>query len=127
MSCGKNPHRVQRIAEPHPLLQLASVGVYQSARWRERQRTKRPAAAAVLGYARLGRPRDVRLEIQESRQSLSITTFRFVPADLDLNDPEAASYLNELNLALLTRLQSSGAAYLSNAVVHENLLCVPAL
>jgi hypothetical protein len=29
-----------------------------------------------------------------------------------------ASYLNQLNLALLTRLQGSGKAYLSNAVVH---------
>lgn len=57
-------------------------------------------------------------ELEALTQSLSITTFRFVPTDLDLNDQEAASYLNELNLALLTRLQSSGEAYLSNAVVH---------
>jgi glutamate/tyrosine decarboxylase-like PLP-dependent enzyme len=57
-------------------------------------------------------------ELEGLTQALSITTFRFVPADLDCGDDEAASYLNELNLALLTRLQGSGEAYLSNAVVH---------
>jgi len=57
-------------------------------------------------------------ELQALTQSLSITTFRFVPLDLDCGDDEAASYLNELNLALLTRLQGSGEAYLSNAVVR---------
>jgi glutamate/tyrosine decarboxylase-like PLP-dependent enzyme len=57
-------------------------------------------------------------ELQALTQSLSITTFRFVPLDLDRGDDEAASYLNELNLALLTRLQGSGEAYLSNAVVR---------
>jgi aromatic-L-amino-acid/L-tryptophan decarboxylase len=57
-------------------------------------------------------------ELEALTQSLSITTFRFRPTDLDSGDDEAESYLNELNLALLTRLQSSGEAYLSNAVVH---------
>ena len=57
-------------------------------------------------------------ELEGLTQGLSITTFRFVPADLDAGGEEAASYLNELNLALLTRLQGSGEVYLSNAVVH---------
>jgi aromatic-L-amino-acid decarboxylase len=57
-------------------------------------------------------------EVEALTHSLSITTFRFVPLDLDSGTYEAASYLNELNLALLTRLQGSGEAYLSNAVVH---------
>ena len=57
-------------------------------------------------------------ELDALTQSLSITTFRFVPADLDAGDEKAANYLDELNLELLTRLQSSGEAYLSNAVVH---------
>jgi len=51
-------------------------------------------------------------------QSLSITTFRFVPTDLALADEKTADYLNELNLQLLTRLQASGKVYLSNAVVQ---------
>lgn len=58
------------------------------------------------------------IELEALTQSLSITTFRFAPSDLDRSDDEVRSYLNELNLALLTRLQSSGEAYLSNAVVH---------
>jgi glutamate/tyrosine decarboxylase-like PLP-dependent enzyme len=57
-------------------------------------------------------------ELQALSQSLSITTFRFVPTDLASGDDKAASYLDELNLKLLTRLQASGEAYLSNAVVH---------
>ena len=57
-------------------------------------------------------------ELEAITQSLSITTFRFVPTDLAPGDGEAAAYLNELNLELLTRLQSGGEVYLSNAVVH---------
>ena len=57
-------------------------------------------------------------ELEALSQSLSITTFRFVPTDLALGDDKVASYLDELNLELLTRLQASGEAYLSNAVVH---------
>jgi aromatic-L-amino-acid/L-tryptophan decarboxylase len=57
-------------------------------------------------------------ELHALTQSLSITTFRFVPPDLNSGDEKAANYLDELNLELLTRLQSSGEAYLSNAVVH---------
>jgi len=57
-------------------------------------------------------------ELEALSQSLSITTFRFVPTDLASGDDQAASYLDELNLNLLTRLQASGEAYLSNAVVH---------
>jgi glutamate/tyrosine decarboxylase-like PLP-dependent enzyme len=57
-------------------------------------------------------------ELEALTQSLSITTFRFVPTDLAPGDMKAASYLDELNLELMTRLQASGEAYLSNAVVH---------
>lgn len=57
-------------------------------------------------------------ELEPLTRSLSITTFRFVPADLDSADPNAADYLDRLNLELLTRLQSSGEVYLSNAVIH---------
>jgi glutamate/tyrosine decarboxylase-like PLP-dependent enzyme len=49
--------------------------------------------------------------------ALSITTFRYVPQDLDRNDENVAPYLDELNRELLTTLQNSGEAYLSNAVI----------
>ena len=57
-------------------------------------------------------------ELERLTQSLSITTFRFVPSDLDAGSEVVNDYLNELNLELLTRLQSSGAFYLSNAVIN---------
>ena len=55
--------------------------------------------------------------LQAFTQSLSIATFRYVPTDLDLVGEEVERYLDELNRELLTRLQNSGEAYLSNAVI----------
>jgi aromatic-L-amino-acid/L-tryptophan decarboxylase len=57
-------------------------------------------------------------ELEAFTQSLSITTFRFVPRDLDARDEGAEGYLDRLNCELLTRLQNSGEVYLSNAVIH---------
>ena len=56
-------------------------------------------------------------EIEALSQSLSITTFRFVPAGLNPRSEPNFDYLNKLNLELLTRLQDSGEFYLSNAVI----------
>ena len=50
-------------------------------------------------------------------QSLSITTFRYVPPDLKAGSEKVDRYLDELNEALLTQLQNGGEAYLSNAVI----------
>jgi aromatic-L-amino-acid/L-tryptophan decarboxylase len=57
-------------------------------------------------------------------RSLSITTFRFVPRDLrkSIGAKEAEEYLNKLNEELLTRLQSSGEAFLSNAVINNKFV-----
>ena len=64
-------------------------------------------------------------ELERLTNSLSITTFRYVSTDLSSvekavggNNEEVASYLDKLNLELLTRLQNGGEAYLSNAVVQ---------
>jgi glutamate/tyrosine decarboxylase-like PLP-dependent enzyme len=57
-------------------------------------------------------------ELEPFTQSLSIATFRFVPADMERGTIEAEKYLDQLNSELLTRLQNSGEAYLSNAVVR---------
>jgi aromatic-L-amino-acid decarboxylase len=57
-------------------------------------------------------------DIEALTQSLSITTFRFVPTELKLPSETVDEYLNKLNLELLTRLQSSGRFYLSNAVIE---------
>ena len=58
-------------------------------------------------------------ELEAMTQSLSISTFRYVPEDLrgDREGMGAAAYLDELNQALLERIQCSGEAFVSNAVV----------
>ena len=56
-------------------------------------------------------------ELEAFTHSLSITTFRYVPRDLNEPDKKNEEYLNQLNTELLTRLQSTGEAYISNAVI----------
>lgn len=57
-------------------------------------------------------------ELEAFTNSLSITTFRYVPRDLQSGDGQTEEYLNRLNLELLTRLQNGGEAYVSNAVIN---------
>jgi aromatic-L-amino-acid/L-tryptophan decarboxylase len=57
-------------------------------------------------------------ELEALTHGLSITTFRFVPRDLAAGGETVEEYLNQLNNELLTRLQNSGEAYLSNAVIR---------
>ena len=59
-------------------------------------------------------------EFEVLTQALSITTFRFVPAELrpGIGEPAAEASLNTLNEDLLLRLQRSGEAYFSNAVIN---------
>ena len=59
---------------------------------------------------------DIR-NLEALTQGLSITTFRYVPADLKRNGERSGNYLNDLNRELLTRLQQGGEAYLSNAMI----------
>jgi aromatic-L-amino-acid decarboxylase len=61
-------------------------------------------------FERIGRHR----ELEPLTQSLSITTFRYVPPDLDRSE---VAYLDTLNRELLTRLQNTGEIYLSNAII----------
>ena len=60
--------------------------------------------------------------LQAFTQSLSVTTFRYVPPDLQPGSDEVEAYLNQLNTELLTRLQNSGEAYVSNAVIGGKFL-----
>ncbi len=61
-------------------------------------------------------------ELEAFTQSLSITTFRYVPPGLKAGSDEMETYLNQLNTELLTRLQNSGEAYISNAVLNGKFL-----
>jgi aromatic-L-amino-acid/L-tryptophan decarboxylase len=58
-------------------------------------------------------------ELELFTQSLSIATFRFVPADLrpSTGDARTDEYLNRLNQALLDALQRGGEAFVSHAVI----------
>ena len=53
-------------------------------------------------------------------QHLSITTFRYVPRDLQskAGQPDVERYLEWLNQEVLSRVERSGEAFLSNAVVN---------
>jgi aromatic-L-amino-acid/L-tryptophan decarboxylase len=58
-------------------------------------------------------------EFEPLTQSLSITTFRYVPARFSTvpRTPEVEEYVDRLNQELLARIEQSGKAFLSNAVV----------
>ena len=62
---------------------------------------------------------DTHPELEGVSQGLSITTFRYVPNELRdrTGAAEVSKYLNDLNSALVTHLQSSDELFISNAVV----------
>jgi aromatic-L-amino-acid decarboxylase len=64
---------------------------------------------------------DAHTEFEALSHSLSITTFRYVPPDLDAQTgpDQRKNYLNSLNADLLTRLEQCGEAFLSNALVDD--------
>jgi aromatic-L-amino-acid/L-tryptophan decarboxylase len=63
-------------------------------------------------------------EFEATTQSLSITTFRYVPPDLrpQLGSETVEHYLNQLNQNLLTAVEKSGEAFLSNALIGEKFV-----
>ena len=62
---------------------------------------------------------DAHPELEPFTLGLSIATFRYVPADLTLTGPEREEFLNELNTALVSRLQADGELFVSNAVINS--------
>ena len=62
---------------------------------------------------------DAHPEFEAMTQHLSITTFRYIPQELraKCGVPEIEDYLHRLNQDLLTRVERSGEAFLSNALV----------
>ena len=57
-------------------------------------------------------------ELEACTHHLSITTFRYVPPDLDVHAHGVDRYLDELNTALLPKLKAGGELYVSNAIVE---------
>jgi aromatic-L-amino-acid decarboxylase len=74
--------------------------------------------------ARLFAAADAHPELEACTLGLSIATFRYVPEDLQASVGQGAAeaYLNTLNEMLLERLQVSGEAFVSNAVVRGRYL-----
>ena len=63
--------------------------------------------------------------LEQGTVSLSIATFRFVPADLrrrSRGDKAVTDYLNELNARIATALRLSGRAFVSNAHIDDRYL-----
>ena len=61
-------------------------------------------------------------QLELRTRELSIATFRYVPAGVEVSSSQAARYLDDLNSALLEDLQRSGEAFLSNAIVDGDYL-----
>jgi len=61
-------------------------------------------------------------ELQAFTRGLSVTTFRYIPPDLIPGSEDVEAYLNRLNTELLNRLQKSGEALISNALVQGTFL-----
>ena len=63
-------------------------------------------------------------DFQVGSQSLSIATFRFVPSELraTVGTPDTERTLDDLNQRLLSALEHSGEAFLSNAIVNGRFM-----
>ena len=61
-------------------------------------------------------------ELQAYSCNLSITTFRYVPEDMDPEDENNFEILNAINGELLTTLQRRGEMFVSNALLDEIFL-----
>ena len=58
-------------------------------------------------------------ELESVTCNLSITTFRYVPAEASTQTHSPASeYLDEVNRRLLNRIQAEGEAFVSNAIIN---------
>jgi aromatic-L-amino-acid decarboxylase len=63
--------------------------------------------------------------LEQGSVALSISTFRFVPADLrrrSHGDKAVTEYLNELNARIATALRLSGSAFVSNAHIEDRFM-----
>ena len=63
--------------------------------------------------------------LEQGTVSLSISTFRFVPADLrrrSRGDKAVTDYLDELNARIATALRLSGGAFVSNAHIEDRYM-----
>jgi glutamate/tyrosine decarboxylase-like PLP-dependent enzyme len=60
--------------------------------------------------------------LEAMTQGLSVTTFRYLPADMRAEPDAHLDYLNRLNRAVLRRIQRDGHIFLSNTTVRGAFL-----
>lgn len=63
---------------------------------------------------------DNHAELEAVTQSLSITTFRYLPKEVPADSEAEVKYLNQLNETLLNEIASGGEMFLSNAIIDGN-------
>lgn len=63
---------------------------------------------------------DSHSELEAITQSLSITTFRYLPENVSTDSEIGVKYLNELNETLLNEITLDGNMFVSNAIVEGN-------
>jgi glutamate/tyrosine decarboxylase-like PLP-dependent enzyme len=61
-------------------------------------------------------------ELEAWTHTLSITTFRYIPRDLDTGRHGAEGYLDDLNRAIMETLQRDGLVFVTNAVIRGRFL-----
>ena len=119
-----------RIEEEQATVNLYEYGLQNSRGFRALKVWLALRAAGRQGYVQLIRE-DIDLagqlyeavgqhpELEAGTLSLSIATFRYVPEGLQPGDPGQRDYLNQVNEQLVSRLQTGGETYLSNAVIDD--------
>jgi glutamate/tyrosine decarboxylase-like PLP-dependent enzyme len=97
-----------------------ALKVWLALRHAGRDGYRRMIADDIALGARLAARVGAHPELEAITHGLSIATFRFVPRDLraTVGERGTETYLNALNEALLERIQLSGEAFVSNALVH---------
>jgi len=78
---------------------------------------RRMIAGDIALSGRLADAVERHAELELLTQSLSITTFRYVPRDMRQDVAAHDEYLNRLNASLLEALQHGGEIFVSNAVI----------
>jgi glutamate/tyrosine decarboxylase-like PLP-dependent enzyme len=106
-----------------------ALKVWLALRQAGRSGYERAITQDILLARRITRAAEEHPELEALAGGLSIAAFRYVPADLrERRGAESVeAYLNELNEAIQARLEKSGEAFVSNAVVRGRYALRPCI
>ena len=123
---GNDPHSVTDYYAmgPQNSRGFRALKVWMTLKQAGREGYREAITQNITQAARLYELLDQQDDFEATTLSLSITTFRYVPRDIDpaSSDPNITNYLNELNATLMNHIQRSGDLYLSNAVTDGTTL-----